>query len=168
MTEAARPGHLLFALSFLALAAVLLGQINSQTIWADGKELTSQPRFWPGVGLLMMTGFGGLHAVSQWRQVHSGTLAEVLTWVKALEFAGWLMLYVFSVPRLGYLPATLLICGALGWRIGLRRRPQIILSLACGFAVVVLFKVVLRVNIPGGQLYHSLPDPLANVMLTYF
>lgn len=168
MHHSARPAQLFFALFFLGFTAFLLSKITSQTIWTDGKGLTSQPRFWPGVGLAMMLGFGMLHALGQWRQVHSGTLSELVTWLLAVEFAAWLMAYVFAVPRLGYLPATLLVCLTLGWRIGMRRRPQIFLSLAAGFVVVVLFRVILRVNIPGGRLYHSLPDPWANIMFTYF
>lgn len=168
MNDRARPAQLFFALLFMGFALLLLSQIGNQTIWAEGKELTSQPRFWPGVGVIMMLGFGVLHVAGQWRQVHAGTLSEVLNWLLAVEFAAWLMAYVFAVPWLGYLPATLLICLALGWRIGLRTGPKILLSLASGFAVVVLFKVILRVNMPGGRLYHSLPEPVANIMLTYF
>ena len=54
-------GQLLFAVGFLAVAALLAGLLWDQTAWKDGKDWFSQPRFWPAVGVFGMVGFTALH-----------------------------------------------------------------------------------------------------------
>ena len=44
-------GQLPFAAGFLGLAALLAAFLWDQTVWKDGKDLFSQARFWPAVGV---------------------------------------------------------------------------------------------------------------------
>jgi hypothetical protein len=41
-------------------------------------------------------------------------------------------------------------------------------ALATGLGIVLLFRTALQVRLPGGQLYHHLPDGLSTFMLTWF
>ncbi|MBX9457998.1 MAG: tripartite tricarboxylate transporter TctB family protein [Rhizobium sp.] len=164
-----RPGELLFGLIFLALAALLLSQIGSQTQWLPGKGLAAQPRLWPLVGLGGMVFFGALHLHSLTRaRRNPGRWREAWLWLRSLEYVGWYLIYVFSVPRIGYLGATVIFCLFLTWRAGYRS--GLAFAAAGGFAlfVVLLFKSLLHVRIPGGAIYEYLPGGLRNFMILYF
>jgi hypothetical protein len=164
-----RPGELLFGTLFLVLAALLLSQIGSQTQWLSGKGLAAQPRLWPLVGLGGMVFFGALYVHSLTRaQRNPGRWREAWLWLRSLEYVGWYLIYVFSVPRIGYLGATVIFCLFLTWRAGYRSR--LAFAAAGGFAlfVVLLFKSLLHVRIPGGAIYEYLPGALRNFMILYF
>jgi len=88
-------------------------------------------------------------------------------WFGALEYAGYFLLYVAAVPRLGYLPATLLALPLLTWRLGYRAPRMLIISALFGVTVVVLFKSLLQVKIPGGSVYELLPAAARNFMILY-
>jgi len=88
-------------------------------------------------------------------------------WFGALEYAGYFLLYVAAVPRLGYLPATLLALPLLTWRLGYRAPRMLIISALFGVTVVVLFKSLLQVKIPGGSAYELLPAAARNFMILY-
>ncbi|QBF30630.1 tripartite tricarboxylate transporter TctB family protein [Thalassococcus sp. S3] len=164
-----RRGQLLFALGFLLISVILLAQIGEQTRWVNGTQLAAQPRFWPAVGLIMMVVMGGLHLWRlPWRRVSRDDRAETWRWAQALEFAGWFMAYVLLVPILGYLPMTLIFVPALAWRMGYRSRAILAISLAFAFAVVVLFKSVLSVRIPGGLVYDYLPGAVRSFFILNF
>ena len=168
MTRHAKPAILVFALLFMLASVVLLSQIGSQTIWSPRKALTAQPRFWPSVGLLMMLGFGALHLWQIRSTPRDGALGEIVLWLRGLEYVAWFIGYVFLVPVLGYLPASVLIAVALVLRLGLRSLRWIAWAILLAFGIVVVFRVLLRVNVPGGAVYHWLPNGLSNFMLTYF
>lgn len=161
------PAMLLFALVFLGASLVLLVQIDSQTVWSTGKALTAQPRFWPAVGLAMMAGFGALHFGQLRGAGWGGTGAELWMWLRGVEYAGWFLLYVMSVPYLGYLPASVLLAVVLTLRLGFRGWVWMGASLGLAVGIVVLFRALLRVHVPGGALYHALPDPLSRFFLTW-
>lgn len=163
-----RPAAFAFAVVFALLALALIIQIGDQTKWANGKPWVAQPRFWPGVGLAMMLGFGGLHAVMQYRNRAAGLGREIWFWLRAVEYAGWLIGYVWLVPIIGYLPASLLVAPVLAWRLGFRTAGGVLAALGLALTIVVVFRVILRVNIPGGEAYRLLPDTLSSFMLTYF
>lgn len=163
-----RRGQILFALGFFGLSALLLSQIGSQTRWVPGTEFFAQPRFWPAVGLGGMTLFGGLHlARLPWRRVTRHDAVEAARWARVLEYAAWFLVYVLAVPWLGYLPATLIFVPALTWRMGYRDRRLLWLSAAFAVLVVVLFKTVLSVKIPGGAAYEYLPAGLRSFFILY-
>jgi len=168
MSPHAKPATLIFALLFVLASVVLLSQLGTQTIWSSGKHLTAQPRFWPSVGLIMMLGFGGLHLWQTRSTPRAGSLGEVILWLRGLEYVAWFIGYVFLVPILGYLPASILIAVALVLRLGLWSLRWIGFAILLAFGIVVVFRVLLRVNVPGGAVYHWLPSGLSNFMLTYF
>lgn len=156
-----RRGQLVFALSMVALALLLLMMIGQQTAWVSKTKLFAQPRFWPGVAIGGMVLLGGLHLYRlPWRRISRDDMQELRRWAQALEFAGWFMAYVLLVPLIGYLPVTLVFVPLLSWRMGYRR--PLILWISAGFAVavVVLFKTLLSVKIPGALLYEYLPGAL--------
>ncbi|MFN7167823.1 MAG: tripartite tricarboxylate transporter TctB family protein [Pannonibacter sp.] len=167
--NARRPGELLFAMIFLGLSVLLLAQIGWQTQWLPGKGLAAQPRTWPFIGLAGMMLFGTMHLIATNRVRRTpGRWREALLWVRSLEFVAWYLVYVFSVPFLGYLPATLLFCVSLTWRCGYRSALALGTAAAFGLGVVLFFRTLLAVKIPGGALYELLPQPLNSFFLTYF
>jgi len=167
--KSAPPGALVFALAFFGIGLLLLLMLGDQTTWANGKPLTSQPRFWPSVSIALMIGFGALHVIGLLRSGRrKGSVREFLLWLRSLEFAAWLIIYALAVPYLGYLPATVLIALVLGFRLGYRRSPAIMATLGSAILIVMIFRVLLQVKLPGGAIYHWLPEHLSNFMLTYF
>jgi hypothetical protein len=83
--------------------------------------------------------------------------AEVLRWAAPLEYVVWFMGFVFAVPLAGFLPMAVAFAVALTWRLGYRDRTMLILAAVFAVAVVVLFKGLLGVRIPGAALYELLP-----------
>ena len=65
------------------------------------------------------------------------------------------------------LPATMIFAPALTWRLGYRSPRLLWASLAFGVAVVLIFKGVLGVKIPGGAVYEYLPDSIRAFALRY-
>lgn len=164
-----RPGDLVFSILFLAFSLFLAANLQGQTNWASGARLLAQSAFWPYVAVIAMTVFAVLHLVSGLLSPKlSGRWEEVGFWIRAFEFAGWFMVYVVLVPRLGYLPSTLLFTVLLTLRLGYRGWKALISAAAFGAAVVVVFKSLLQVKVPGGQIYELLPTGLRSFMLTYF
>lgn len=163
---APRRGQLGFTLAMLAVVALLLANIPTQTRWFAGTPLFAQPRFWPAMGLGMMALFGLLYLKHlPWKRFNRMDRREAIRWARAIEFVLWFMGYVLVVPRLGYLPTTLIFVPLLAWRMGYRD-PRMLWTCA-GFALVtvVVFKSFLAVKIPGGAIYHYLPDALRSFFL---
>ncbi|MDD9705705.1 MAG: tripartite tricarboxylate transporter TctB family protein [Paracoccaceae bacterium] len=169
-----RRGQILFALAFAGFAIFILSNLGNQTTWAPRTKLFAQPGFWPGVAGAGMVLFGLLHL----RGVRRGMglrrpwisredRAEARVWVQPLEYTAWFMVYVFAVPRIGHLPATMIFAPALTWRLGYRSPRLLWASLAFGVAVVLIFKGVLGVKIPGGAVYEYLPDSIRAFALRY-
>ncbi len=164
-----RPGDLVFAWFILALSVFLLTQIFQQTDFKNSGKLVAQPRFWPAVSLIGMTGFAALHLFgSALSERIEGRWKEVLLWGSAFEYAGWFIAYAMSVPIIGYLPATLIVAVALTLRAGFRSRTAFISAASAALFIVLLFKTFLQVKLPSGQIYEALPDGLRQIMLNYF
>lgn len=164
-----RPGDIVFAWAFLLMGAVLLFQIVDQTAWRSGNPLFAQPRFWPAVSLGAMTAFAAFHLLgSALSERISGRWREVLTWAASLEYAGWFIAYALAVPYTGYLLTTVAFAVALALRAGYRRAAMLVAAGVSAICIVVLFKTVLRVNLPSGLIYEGLSDGLRQFMLTYF
>ena len=167
-----RPGGVIFAGLFLAIAVLLFSQLGAETkfsakAWGT-KKMFAQPGFWPGVGIIGMCVFGILHAIAAWSRRAGREVFEAVQWLRALEYLGWFMAYVWAVPFIGYLPATLIFMGALAVRAGYRNRRMILAALATGLGIVLVFKTMLSVKIPGGALYAVLPDWLRNIAILNF
>ncbi|MEX0346980.1 MAG: tripartite tricarboxylate transporter TctB family protein [Rhizobiaceae bacterium] len=164
-----RPGDLVFALLFLAFAVFLLANLDGQTQWVKRTKTVAQPAFWPTVAVYFMAGFAILHLIGSLVSPRiEGRWIEVKFWLRSFEFAIWFMIYVALVPRIGYLPASVLFPAALAFRLGYRLPRQILTAAAAGVTIVVLFKSLLQVKVPGGAIYEYLPDTLRAFMLTYF
>ncbi|MFT7593018.1 MAG: hypothetical protein ACI8R4_000329, partial [Paracoccaceae bacterium] len=154
-----RRGQLIFALGFVACAALLLALIGDQTRWVDKTKLFAQPRFWPAIGLGGMVLMGGLHLYRlPWRRISRDDWGEARKWALVGEYVLWFMGYVMAVPVLGYLLATLIFVPALARRMGYRSRKMMGISAGFAVIVVVLFKTFLSVRIPGGMIYEYLPN----------
>ena len=162
-------GLLIFVAGSLALVLLLASQTGSQTVWTENaRNFAGQPRLWPAIGLgLMATGFG-LHLLRLRRRWPNRLdWIEARRWLEPAEYAAWFMAYVFTVPIVGFLPMSLVFACALAWRLGYRGRLPMVLAAAFAIATVILFKAILSVNIPGGQIYEVLPGGLRSFFLTY-
>ncbi|MFN3955087.1 MAG: tripartite tricarboxylate transporter TctB family protein [Pararhodobacter sp.] len=174
LSELIRPRHhraeIVFAVVSFMVALVLATQWSSQTTWLEGQRLGRQPGLWPLIAIIGMLAFGTgelIACILRNRRAGGGdALAEVAHWLRAGEYLGWFLLYVFTVPWLGYLPTTMLFCAALAFRLGYRGR-MLALAPLLGALVVVLFKGFLSVRIPGGALYELLPRALRNFFVLY-
>lgn len=174
--ELVEPRHhraeIIFGLAAFLAALVLAGQLGSQLSWKAGQEFVRQPGFFTTVSIVGMLLFGALELYFSWRRNASGRgesiWIEVGTWLRSVEFVAWFIAYVLIVPRLGYLPATLIFCPALTLRLGYRGKRFIVSALLVGFATVLVFKSFLSVKIPGAAAYEYLPDALRNIMILYF
>ncbi len=166
-------GQIVFAVGFVLIALVLVAVLPDQTAWKNRTKLFAQPRFWPAVSVIGMLVFGGLHLWHQTRQsrkrlVDRNDLYEAGVWLASFEYAGWFLAYVWGVPIIGYLPATLIFAPLLSWRLGYRGRKMLWVSVIFGALVVVMFKGFLHVKIPGGLIYEYLPDALRSFFILNF
>lgn len=164
-----RPGDIVFAWMALVVSVFLLSQLVDQTTWRNGGKLFAQPRFWPAVSLGGMAFFAAFHllgsALSD--RIH-GRWQEVWLWITSLEYAGWFIAYAVLVPYAGYLPSTVIFAVALALRAGYRKMSTLGIAAVSAVVIVLLFKTFLKVNLPAGLIYESLPDGLRQIMLTYF
>jgi len=167
-------GQILFALAFAGFAIFILSNLGNQTTWAARTKLFAQPGFWPGVAGAGMVLFGLLHLRSLRRGkglrrpwIRREDRAEARIWLQPLEYTAWFMIYVLAVPRVGYLPATMIFAPALTWRLGYRSPRMLWASVAFGVSVVLIFKGLLGVKIPGAAIYEYLPDGLRAFALRY-
>ncbi len=164
-----RPGDIVFATVFFAVSLALLAQIGTQTAMKPGARLAAQPWFWPALSLGGMTVFAGLHLMgSALSERIPGRWREVGVWVASLEYAVWFVGYALLVPRLGYLPMTILFAVGLTLRSGYRSGAALGSAVGAALAIVLVFKTFLHVKIPSGQIYEHLPDGIRQIMLTYF
>ncbi|MFZ1816036.1 MAG: tripartite tricarboxylate transporter TctB family protein [Rhizobiaceae bacterium] len=174
--ELVEPRHhraeIVFGLAAFAIGLFLATQLGSQLTWKDDLPLSRQPGFFSSVAVVGMLVFGAMELWFAWRRNATGrgerVLSEIGFWAVSAEYAVWFMVYVLVVPRLGYLPTTLIFCLLLTLRVGYRRTRTLLASLLVGVATVLVFKGFLSVKIPGGALYEQLPDALRNFMILYF
>lgn len=167
--DARKPGELFYSLIFLATAAALLSMIFWQTSVLPGKGFSAQPRTWPFISLAGMTLFALANVVATSRSTRTpGRWREVGVWLRSLEYVGWYLLYVAAIPVIGYLAATLAFCLFMTWRSGYRSGLAFAAAAAFGLFVVLLFKSLFNVKIPGGAVYEFLPETLRYIMIRYF
>ncbi len=164
-----RPGDLVFALGFFVFALVVAAMLPSQAKFLGNKTLVAEPGFWPLVSVVMMVGFGALHLLATYNAPRlPGRARELEFWVRALEFVVWFAVYVYAVPKIGYLPATLVFAVVLALRLGYRS--VFALGSAGMFAVtvVLVFKAGLGVKLPAGEIYRHLPDSIRSFVMLNF
>ncbi|MHA7888649.1 tripartite tricarboxylate transporter TctB family protein [Roseicyclus sp.] len=162
-------GQVIFVIASFAVSLGLLSQIGSQTEWSDSaRTIAAQPRFWPAVALgLMVAGFGLHWRLMRRRRPDRRDWLEAKRWVEPLEYYGWFILFVLAVPRLGFLPMSLVMACALTWRLGYRSKGALALAALFAVSVTVTFKGFLGVNIPGGQIYELLPASVRTFFMVY-
>ena len=149
-----RPGDLIFAVVFLVLAIFLLSQLGEETKWVKRTKFFAQPAFWPTVSLIGMTFFAALHYIgSVISPKQPGRGVEVMLWLRSIEYAAWFLAYVWIVPKIGYIGATVLFMLLLTWRVGYREKRFFAAAALVGAGIVVIFKSFLQVKIPAGQVY---------------
>ena len=163
-----KSGEILFIAVFFIFSAFLLSQLGEQAKFNPKGKFFAQPAVWPGVGVFGMTLFGGLHLLTRYKHRIAGTFGEVITWLRALEFVGWFMVYVYAVPVIGYLPCTIVFTVTLALRMGYRKTSTLLWAAFAGLIIVIVFKTLLQVKIPGAAAYEFLPDALRNFMIVYF
>jgi len=164
-----RPGGLVFAVLFLLACLFLLSQLGSETAFSATGKLFAQPRFWPAVGVIGMSVFGVLHLLGQVRlRGGGGHLWEAGNWLRSVEYLIWFMVYVFAAPVIGYLPATLIFTVALALRAGYRSKRMLVAAALTGLGVVLVFKSMLSVKIPGGAVYEYLPEVIRSFAIMNF
>ena len=161
-------GQFLFSLFFVGLALALAVQLPFQTTWLEDTSLFVQPRFMPAIAVFCMLVFGCLHL---WRlprrRVVRSDWNETRIWVSGLEFVAWFMVYVIVVPIAGYLPSTVGFVWLLVVRMGYRTTKYRWCSVLFAVAVVVVFKALLQVRIPGAAVYELLPSAIRNFLIVY-
>lgn len=165
-----RPGDFFIALLSFLFALFLLASLPFQTTWVAKSKLFAQPAFWPAIGVGGMAIFSGLHMLGAILSDRlPGRMAEVMVWVRSLEYAAWFLAYVALVPVAGYLPATLAFTVLMTLRLGYRGWRWMLTAAVFAFVVVLLFKGFLQVNIPAGAWYGQLPEgPVRNFVMTHF
>jgi len=152
-----RPGDIVFAWAFLILSLFLVSQLDSQAPWK------------PTVAVYAMSLFAAFHLLSSFLSERlEGRWIEIWNWVKSVEYAGWFMAYVSLVPKLGYLPMTMVFAVLLGLRAGYRSLKVLGFLLLLAVIIVVVFKGFLQVKIPGAAIYEYLPTAMRSFFLTYF
>ena len=158
LDRVAGAGEVVFLTAILSVSVLLLAMLPWQTVWAANTKIYMQPAFWPAIGVGLMVVFAAAALLTAlMSRPSSGLVSELTVWLRGGEFVLWFMVYVWLVPRLGYLAMTMAFCCALAWREGYRSRPWMAISAVFGFGVVVIFKGLLGVNIPAGQIYDLLP-----------
>lgn len=164
-----RPGDLVFAFLFLGFSLFLVYSLPDQTKWAGSGSIFAKPAFYVYGSVYLMAGFSLLHLVSSFlSEPLEGRWKEVLVWIKSVEYVCWFLLYVLIVPYLGYLISTIAFTVTLSLRLGYRSKRSIATTVLFAVVVVVLFKSLLQVKVPGGMIYEYLPTALRSFMLTYF
>lgn len=164
-----RPGDLIYSFACLVFSLFLAINLSSETTWASNTKLFAQPAFWPYFAVISMVLFSALHLVSSLVSPKlDGRWEEIGFWLRSAEFAGWFMIYVIVVPQLGYLPATIVFAVALSYRLGYRGAKFLGSAALFGAVVVIVFKTILQVKVPGGAVYEYLPTALRSFMLTHF
>lgn len=161
-------GQRLFAVLFLGFALAMALAYPSQTVWVAKSKLAAQPGFWPAIAVGGMVLFTGLHLLCMRpRTFRRADWGEGAKWLTSLEFVIWFLVYVFLVPLIGYLLASVLFLPALCWRMGYRTPLMLGVAVLMAILIVVGFKSFLQVRIPGGLIYEYLPGALRSFFITY-
>ncbi len=161
----------LYAFISFGVSIFLLLSIPFQTTYFEGVEWFNQPRTWPSFAIFGMLVFGLLQLLYL-RKYHDEPNfvpfeQELRMFGRGLEMAVWFAVYIFAVGYFGYMPSTIVFSLFMTWRMGYRRSVYYIAAVLTAIMVVVIFKDLLRVNIPGGYLYNYFPESMQGFLKTY-
>lgn len=167
-----------FVILVIVLSAILfyLGWNGSELKWVKKAAFYEQPGFWSLMSLGGMIVFGIGHQLTHVvlktkpAPIASGKQADTFYDIRGIilpiEYALYFVAYVWLVPRLGYLPTTIIAMPLLTWRAGYRELKWYVLSILFAIGIVVLFKSILQVRIPGGAIYEYLPDSVRSFFIS--
>ena len=133
----------------------------------------TQPALMPSLALSMMLLSASYLAVKQWRLSHtsidsSSFWAEVVQWLRPLEFFVYYRLYIWLLGSIGYFLSSLLFILVLCLRVGLRSRTWLLTAFLSAVALVALFRWGLKVWVPVADLYDLFPRELRIFLMRYF
>lgn len=156
-------GTFTFSLLLAVAAGGLLLMLPHQTVTLARGGFWVQPWFWPAIGLSTLCAGSLLALLWLPRKLAVPALADL----RVLEYPLWFLGYVWCVPMIGYLPATLALFLLGSWRLGYGSRRYLLVAGVISCGIVFVFKTALGVNIPGGALYDFLPDPVRNFAIVH-
>jgi hypothetical protein len=172
MQHSSATGQRIFAICVLLIAITLLFFADTELKWKKGASFHLQSGFWSVLALSGMVFFAVLQLLQRpWklaRPAYFDWWQWARLWFGPIEYLVYFLIYVYLVPWLGYLPSTLLVFPLLVLRAGYSSRKYLVLSWIVGIVIVVLFKTLLQVKIPGGELYALFPDALRNFLVLRF
>lgn len=170
-TRKRQAAKMFFALLLTIVSILLLSMIGDQVKYFSSKPFYKQPGLWTGIGLIGMVFFSSLYTLELWRsksllaKSKQSLLDELWLWVRSAEYLFWFMVYVLAVPLIGYLSATVLFGLLLTFRVGYNSQKIYISITLTTVAIVVIFKSLLLVKIPGGLVYEYFPDAIRNFLI---
>ena len=170
-TKKWQAAELFFALMLTAGSVLLLSLIGDQIKYFSSKPFFKQPGLWTSIGLVGMVLSGILYSLTLWLgksrlpKKNQSLINELLVWMRSVEYLIWFMAYVLAVPWAGYLSATVVLGVLLTFRLGYKEQKYYTAIVATAIAIVVIFKSLLLVKIPGGALYDFFPDAIRNFLI---
>jgi hypothetical protein len=176
--QANRLESLALALIFAAASVVLLALIGVATKHgqASGGWWT-RPAFFPGVALALLV---LTNIITVWRDVaglwaHPPTAAErgearaqILGWLRPLEFLAYYALYIYAIRHLGYFPATLVFVLFMLWRVGLTTPGWMLAGVGLSLFMIGVFRAGLGVWMPAPEFYDIFPGGIRLTLLRWF
>ena len=165
----AGPG-IYWLLLLLGLGLLLLAPW--QASWVDtSRGWFVQPRVGSSVGLVVLVLFA-LVRVAQFARAGRWPLASELLnnlpgYRTAILSSLLFLLYIGSLPVLGFVLSTLLFVGTLLWLSRLLDRFWLIVTALTVLALVLIFRVGVSVWLPDAWIYSLLPDALADLANRY-
>ena len=177
-------GDFVFSAVALVVALLLLWQFAAESGWNQrdlpqhrvGKIL-KQPWVGPLMCMSIIVPAALLNLHASWRarrrdarlRLPDRTAYELGQWARSFEFIAYFIAYTWIIGILGYLVSTVLFGLFLTFRLGYRSRRWVAISLASGFAVVVVFRTLLQIKTPVNiWLYNLLPPPFDAFMKIHF
>lgn len=170
-TKKRQAAELFFALLLTTGSILLLSMIGDQIKYFSSKPFFKQPGLWTSIGLVGMVLSGILYTVTLWirksrlPQKKQPLFDELWVWIRSVEYLIWFMAYVLAVPWAGYLISTIVLGVLLTFRLGYTEHQFYTAIVATAVAIVVIFKSLLLVKIPGGAIYDFFPDAIRNFLI---
>lgn len=172
MAFSAKPAQWVFALILFIFSIWLLSNLSEQAKFPASKPFASQPGFWPALSLIGMCLCSFIFLMVSWRNRDKNQLSlltsELFVWLSVLEYPIWFLVYVWAVPQFGYLPISVLFSLLMCFRLRYRSKKIYLAAVVSSISIVVIFKSLLEVKIPGGEIYSYFPDVVRNFLIINF
>jgi hypothetical protein len=129
------------------VALTILAIANLLTLWRAGRDLRRQPP-----------------DAAEW----GAARAQIIGWLKPLEYLAYFAVYLWAVHVLGYVIATTVFIQWLLFRVGLRSRRWVLTGFLAALALMLVFRVGLRVWMPSPEFFDLAPEPLRSALFRWF